>query len=67
MERREFITNCIERILNAPLVPEKRRHCAMDLAEAVERATQGGDEGEKAAHEYLLALCQEAQRGKYAG
>ncbi len=70
MERQEYIANCIERILGAPAHNSQIRQRKLDVATAIMVAADaasgdGALEGEKAAHEYLVKLFNEAENGKY--
>lgn len=62
MNIRDYLANCIDRILKSPYAPSKAYERAMDLAKAIETA---GTHGVAEAHKYLIALSDEAEKGKY--
>ena len=63
MERKEYIANCIGRILASDIKLINFRQMELDLAEAVVIAAR---DGEAAAHDYMVQLSKDAESGKYS-
>lgn len=60
--KNHYISNCILRIIAAPCVDRNVHKRAEDITMAIQIAV----DSLKAAHEYLIRLCDEAEAGKYA-